>query len=74
MLCRCDIRLTIRQLLTNYRNQTGPWGGCELTGISLSGGRHLGNVGSIILAGLAIVTSILLLLKSDRKKAAVGRR
>ncbi|KAJ2972495.1 hypothetical protein NQ176_g7123 [Zarea fungicola] len=71
--CR-DSTLPVCNLLTNNRNQTGPWGGCELTGISLSGGRHLGNVGSIILAGLAVVTSILLLLKSDRKKAAVGRR
>lgn len=62
------------QLLTDNHNQTGSWGGCELTGIPLSGGRHLGNLGSIILAGIAIVTSILLLLKSDRKKAAVGRR
>ncbi|GKT78978.1 chitin synthase export chaperone [Colletotrichum tofieldiae] len=47
-----------------------PWGGCELTGISLSGGRKLGNLGSILLAALAIVASIYLLLRSERKKAA----
>ncbi len=66
--------LIISQLLTDYHNQTGAWGGCQLTGISLSGGRHLGNLGSIILAALAIVTAAFLVLKSDKKKAAVGRR
>jgi hypothetical protein len=45
-----------------------------LTGIPLSGGRHLGNLGSIILAGFAIATSIYLILRSERKRAAVGRR
>ncbi|CAK7267374.1 hypothetical protein SEPCBS119000_002513 [Sporothrix epigloea] len=53
---------------------TGPWGGCELTGIPLSGGRRLGNLGSIVLCAIAIVVSALLILRSDRKKAAVGRR
>lgn len=63
-----------QQLISASHNQQGPWGGCQLTGISLSHGRHLGNLGSILLCGAAIVTSILLLLKSDKKKAAVGRR
>ncbi|KAJ6787814.1 hypothetical protein PWT90_09514 [Aphanocladium album] len=71
--CR-DSTLPVCNLLTVNHNQTGPWEGCQLTGISLSGGRHLGNLGSILLAGLAIVTAIFLILKSDRKKAAVGRR
>ncbi|TQS32653.1 hypothetical protein Golomagni_07026, partial [Golovinomyces magnicellulatus] len=61
-------------LISKSHDQFGEWGGCQLTGISLSRGRHLGNLGSIILCGIAIVTGILLLLKSDRKKAAVGRR
>ncbi|KAK2589864.1 hypothetical protein QQS21_012455 [Conoideocrella luteorostrata] len=55
-------------------NQTGPWEGCQLKGIPLSGGRHLGNLGSIILCGAAIAMSTLLLLRSERKRAAVGRR
>ncbi|KAJ3496879.1 hypothetical protein NLG97_g2326 [Lecanicillium saksenae] len=71
--CR-DSTLPVCNLISSNRNQTGSWKGCELTGIPLSGGRHLGNLGSIILAGLAVVTAIFLLLKSDRKKAAVGRR
>lgn len=45
-----------------------------MRGISLSGGRHLGNLGSILLCGVAIATSIYLILRSERKKAAVGRR
>ncbi|EPS27480.1 hypothetical protein POX_e06445 [Penicillium oxalicum] len=50
------------------------YGGCVLTGIPLSGDRHLANLGSIILAFLAIVVTIALLWRSDRKHAAVGRR
>ncbi|OAA70987.1 Chitin synthase III catalytic subunit [Akanthomyces lecanii RCEF 1005] len=61
-------------LLSDHHNQTGKWDGCQLTGISLSGGRHLGNLGSILLAGIAILTAVFLLLRSDKKKAAVGRR
>lgn len=45
-----------------------------LTGIPLSGGRYLANLGSILLAFIAILVSVFLLLKSDRKAAAVGRR
>ncbi|KAF2274173.1 uncharacterized protein EI97DRAFT_435285 [Westerdykella ornata] len=50
------------------------WGGCDLTGIPLSGGRHLANLGSILLAGIAIAVTGFLLWRSERKKAAVGRR
>jgi hypothetical protein len=60
--------------LSPNHDQNGPWGGCELTGISLSGGRHLGNLGSILLAGIAIATAGFLLLRSEKKRAAVGRR
>jgi hypothetical protein len=69
-----DSTLPVCNLLSDNHNQTGPWGGCELRGIPLSGNRHLGNLGSIILCGIAIVVSAFLLLKSERKKAAVGRR
>ncbi|UKZ51416.1 hypothetical protein TrVGV298_005175 [Trichoderma virens] len=70
-----DSTLPVCNLLSEeFKNQTGPWGGCTLTGIPLSGGRHLGNVGSIILCGLGIAMASFLIIKSDRKKAAVGRR
>lgn len=71
--CR-DSTLPVCNLLSNSHDQTGGWGGCELTGISLSGGRRLGNLGSILLCGIAIATAIYLILRSERKKAAVGRR
>ncbi|KAF4338834.1 chitin synthase export chaperone [Fusarium beomiforme] len=71
--CR-DSTLPVCNLLSENHDQNGNWGGCELTGISLSGGRHLGNLGSILLAGAAIVTAIFLLLRSEKKRAAVGRR
>jgi hypothetical protein len=54
--------------------QAGGWGGCELRGIALSNGEHLGNLGSILLCGIAIVVAAYLLLRSNMKKAAVGRR
>lgn len=55
-------------------SQYGGYGGCHLTGISLSGGRHLANLGSILIAFIAILVSLALLWRTDRKKAAVGRR
>ncbi|KAG8669572.1 hypothetical protein FPOAC2_08906 [Fusarium poae] len=71
--CR-DSTLPVCNLLSPKHDQNGEWGGCELTGISLSGGRHLGNLGSILLAGIAIATAGFLLLRSEKKRAAVGRR
>jgi hypothetical protein len=50
------------------------YGGCNLNGIPLSGDDHLANLGSILLCALAIVATLLLLWRSERKKAAVGRR
>ncbi|PWY91283.1 export control protein CHS7-like protein [Aspergillus heteromorphus CBS 117.55] len=50
------------------------YGGCALVGIGLSNDRHLSNLGSILLAFIAILTSLILLLRTDRKRAAVGRR
>ncbi|EPE30887.1 hypothetical protein GLAREA_03854 [Glarea lozoyensis ATCC 20868] len=47
---------------------------CALTGISLSNGRHLGNLGSILICGIAIAVSAFLIWRSERKQAAVGRR
>lgn len=61
-------------MLSPSHNQIGPWGGCELRGIPLSDDRILGNLGSILLCAAAIGVSIYLVLRSERKKAAVGRR
>ncbi|KAK4455675.1 chitin synthase export chaperone [Podospora aff. communis PSN243] len=71
--CR-DSTLPICNLLSESHNQTGPWEGCALTGIPLSDGRILGNLGSILLSAIAIGVSVLLLHLSERKRAAVGRR
>ncbi|KAK3671102.1 hypothetical protein LTR78_009063 [Recurvomyces mirabilis] len=50
-------------------------GACNLVGISLKGGtQHLANLGSILFAFIAILVSLILFWRSDRKKAAVGRR
>lgn len=72
--CR-DSTLPVCNLFsTGNRNIQSGFGGCELTGIPLSGDRYLGNLGSIILCGIAIVTSAYLIWRSNRKQAAVGRR
>ncbi|KAF2755361.1 hypothetical protein EJ05DRAFT_502829 [Pseudovirgaria hyperparasitica] len=60
-------------LESRARENTG-FGGCELQGISLSGDRRLANLGSILICAIAILTSLFLLWRSERKKAAVGRR
>jgi hypothetical protein len=49
-------------------------GACVLRGIHLSNGRYLANLGSILMCGVAIAVTIFLLLRSERKAAAVGRR
>ncbi|KAF1961383.1 hypothetical protein CC80DRAFT_488674 [Byssothecium circinans] len=56
------------------RDNIGYVGGCELTGIPLGGERYLRNLGSILLCAIAILASAFLLWKTERKKAAVGRR
>lgn len=68
------ISITLQLFSGPRHDQNGPWGGCQLKGIPLSNGRHLANLGSIILCGAAIATSLVLLLRSERKRAAVGRR
>ncbi|KAK6004173.1 hypothetical protein QM012_009023 [Aureobasidium pullulans] len=50
------------------------FGGCDLRGISLGGGRYLANLGSILIDGLAILIALFLIWRSNRKRAAVGRR
>ncbi|KFY41901.1 hypothetical protein V494_02734 [Pseudogymnoascus sp. VKM F-4513 (FW-928)] len=70
--CR-DSTLPVCNLLTKAHDQN-QFGGCELKGINLPDGKHLGNIGSIILCGLAILVTSYLLWRSERKQAAVGRR
>lgn len=56
------------------RNGGGWEGGCVLEGFGVGGGDNLHNLGSIIVCGFAILATFFLLWKSERKKAAVGRR
>lgn len=77
--CR-DSTLPICNLFQESYNKAtdgvyGPgFGRCNLTGIPLMNGLFLRNLGTIILAFIAILTATLLILRSDRKRAAVGRR
>ncbi|EME48150.1 hypothetical protein DOTSEDRAFT_69928 [Dothistroma septosporum NZE10] len=50
------------------------YGGCQLTGISSGDYVKVANLGSILIAFFAIWISFFLLWRTDRKKAAVGRR
>ncbi|KAL1601403.1 hypothetical protein SLS60_006316 [Paraconiothyrium brasiliense] len=57
------------------REGTGWDNGCQLRGITLKGdNKVLANLGSILLCGIAILVTLFLLWRSERKKAAVGRR
>jgi hypothetical protein len=71
-------RANSSQIITRIPNQPPgiPFGpdACVLTGISLSGGRNLANLGSILVAGIAILVTLFMLWRTDRKAAAVGRR
>ncbi|KAF7508055.1 hypothetical protein GJ744_009637 [Endocarpon pusillum] len=72
--CR-DSTLPVCNLFVDNNQPPGiRYGGCVLTGISLSDGRNLANLGSILVAFIAILVTIYLLLRSNRKAAAVGRR
>ncbi|KAL1955016.1 hypothetical protein VTO42DRAFT_369 [Malbranchea cinnamomea] len=72
--CR-DTTLPVCNLFVdNNQPPNTKYGGCALTGIPLSGDRHLANLGSILLCGIAIAVSAFFLWKSEKKRAAVGRR
>ncbi|MCJ1306020.1 hypothetical protein MMC08_008838 [Hypocenomyce scalaris] len=72
--CR-DSTLPVCNIFSESPTQGGTgFGGCALTGIPLSGGRHLANLGSIILCGIAIFVTLFLIFRSEKKQAAVGRR
>ena len=69
--------LTDHPQLFDKRNNQPPgihYGGCVLYGINLKHGGNLANLGSILVCGIAILVTIFLLLRSERKAAAVGRR
>ncbi|KAH7412183.1 chitin synthase III catalytic subunit [Phaeosphaeria sp. MPI-PUGE-AT-0046c] len=53
---------------------TGWEDACTLEGFSVGGDKRLRNLGSILIDGIAIIVTLFLLWKSQRKKAAVGRR
>ncbi|KAJ5745250.1 hypothetical protein N7520_010432 [Penicillium odoratum] len=75
--CRDSTLPVCNLFLDNQPPNGGPngtFGGCPLDGISLSGGRHLANLGSILIAFIAILASLFMLWRSDKKHAAVGRR
>ncbi|OJJ44146.1 hypothetical protein ASPZODRAFT_72393 [Penicilliopsis zonata CBS 506.65] len=72
--CRDSTLPVCNLFVANNQPPNEAYGGCALLGIGLSGGRHLSNLGSILLAFIAILTSLFLLWRSERKKAAVGRR
>ncbi|KAI9884795.1 MAG: hypothetical protein M1823_003433 [Watsoniomyces obsoletus] len=72
--CR-DSTLPVCNLFNESPNKGGAdFGGCQQRGISLRGGRVLANLGSMIIAALAILTAMFLIWRSERKRAAVGRR
>ncbi|KAI9831058.1 MAG: hypothetical protein M1826_003956 [Phylliscum demangeonii] len=72
--CR-DSTLPVCNLFKESPTRAGPgFGGCDLRGIHLSRGRYLANLGSILWCGAAVVTALFLLWRSERKRAAVGRR
>ncbi|KAI4290694.1 MAG: hypothetical protein L6R35_000001 [Caloplaca aegaea] len=70
----CNLFSPWRERPQNLFGQLQGYGRCELMGIGLGRERHLGNLGSILIAFIAICVAILLILRADRKQAAVGRR
>ncbi|KAF1944882.1 hypothetical protein EJ02DRAFT_71353 [Clathrospora elynae] len=59
---------------SSTRQDIGWRGGCTLQGFPVGGGSRLHNLGSILICGIAILVTAFLLWRSQRKKAAVGRR
>lgn len=51
-----------------------PFDGCALLGIHLGNDRYLANLGSVLVAGIAIILTLGMLWRTERKAAAVGRR
>lgn len=72
--CRDSTLPVCNLFVPNNQPPNVAFDGCELVGIPLSGGRNLANLGSILLAFISILVSLVLVWRSDRKQAAVGRR
>ncbi|KAL8892129.1 MAG: hypothetical protein Q9205_002491 [Flavoplaca limonia] len=70
----CNLFNPWRQRQAEMFGELQGYDGCQLTGIRLGGGRHLGNLGSILIAFIAILVTVFLIMRSNRKEAAVGRR
>lgn len=68
--CR-DSTIPVCNLFINGIN--APAKSCYLVGFT-AGGNQVGNLGVVVLAGIAIIASIVLLLMAEKKAAAVGRR
>ncbi|EEH45929.2 uncharacterized protein PADG_02079 [Paracoccidioides brasiliensis Pb18] len=73
-LCRDATIPVCNLLVADNQPPNAKYGGCALTGISLSGDRNLSNLGVILFAMIAILFSAFLIWKSEWKRAAVGRR
>ncbi|KKK12431.1 hypothetical protein P175DRAFT_0532205 [Aspergillus ochraceoroseus IBT 24754] len=72
--CRDSTLPVCNLFVDNNQPPNAAYGGCALTGIGLRGDRNLANLGSILLAFISILVSLVLIWRSDRKQAAVGRR
>lgn len=58
----------------SYPKSPGLDESCRLTGFSIGGDEYVGNLGSILIAAIAILVTLLLIGLAERKLAAVGRR
>ncbi|KAL4900002.1 hypothetical protein BDW74DRAFT_104802 [Aspergillus multicolor] len=72
--CRDSTLPVCNLFVSSNQPPNAAYEGCPLLGIGLSGDRYLANLGSILLAFMAILVSLFLIWRSDRKQAAVGRR
>lgn len=72
--CRDSTLPVCNLFVSNNQPPNDAFNGCTLVGIPLSGDRNLANLGSILLAFISILVSLVLIWRSDRKQAAVGRR
>jgi len=71
--CR-DSTLPVCNLFPGFKYDNPNLKSCVLEGLPLKHGKHLANLGSILLCGIAIAVAVFLLWRSERKQAAVGRR
>lgn len=58
----------------SYPKSPGLSESCRLTGFSIGRGQYVGNIGSVLIAIVAIIVTLFLIALAERKLAAVGRR